>query len=124
MKVDLSFFTQREFTKGENELPTVDEDTMVKAFARMLKEVRKASGYTLKQVAAETGVAFQSIARYEIGENIPNLIQAYKLAYFYEMSLHDMFFWGFLLLTNVIPEFDKGAWELYKQQAKEKKNQG
>ena len=71
-------------------------DEMANAFACCLKELRKFKGYTLKQVADGTEIPFQTIARYESGENTPSIIQAFKLAYFYNIELTDMFLAGYI----------------------------
>jgi transcriptional regulator with XRE-family HTH domain len=45
----------------------------------------------LKKVSEGTNIPFQTIARYESGENTPSIVQAYKLAYFYKFPLSDIF---------------------------------
>ena len=72
---------------------------MAQSLARALKVLRKYRGYSLKQVSEGTDIPFQTIARYENGENIPSVIQAYKLAYFYDFSVNEMFILG--LFQNI-----------------------
>lgn len=94
MIINATFFTGL----FENNFETIeaDEEEMQKAFADALKELRKYNNYTLKQVAKGTEIPFQTIARYESGENTPSIIQAFKLAYFYDISINDMFLLGYI----------------------------
>ena len=94
MLVNGTFFTW--LTNANNEEFEVTEEEMANAFACCLKELRKFKGYTLKQVADGTEIPFQTIARYESGENTPSIIQAFKLAYFYNIELTDMFLAGYI----------------------------
>ena len=94
MLVNGTFFTRLDGADGEEF--TVSEEEMKAAFATCLKELRKYKKYTLKQISNETGIPIQTIARYESGENTPSVIQALKLAYFYQIELHDMFLAGYI----------------------------
>lgn len=94
MLVNGTFFTR--LLDKNNEEFEVTEEEMANAFAVCLKELRKYKGYTLKQVSDGTEIPFQTIARYESGENIPSIIQAFKLSYFYKMELNDMFLAGYV----------------------------
>lgn len=95
MKVDAGYFGNAFFANqiGEAERE-IDEETMARSLAKALKVLRLWHGYTLKKVGEATDIPFQTIARYENGENIPGVIQAYKLACFYKFSLNDMFLLG------------------------------
>ena len=95
----------------------VDESELEKAFAKCLQELRKYKNYSLKQVEKGTEIPFQTIARYEKGENVPSILQAYKLSYFYKLPMDIMFQAGLIKDENredlfreygVIPEdFDE-----------------
>ena len=74
----------------------VPEEEMRVAFAEALKELRKFNEYTLKQVSNGTEIPLQTVARYESGENTPSVIQAFKLAYFYNIDIQDMFLLGYI----------------------------
>lgn len=95
MKVNVNFFANASFEKQQGgSLLEVEEDEMALGFAKALKVLRLYNGYTLKKVGEATEIPFQTIARYESGENVPSVIQAYKLAYFYKFSVNDMFLLG------------------------------
>jgi len=96
MKVNVSYFANVEFAQEEDNQWEVDEEEMAASLAKSLKAIRKYKGLSLNQVSKETEIPFQTIARYENGENIPSIIQAYKLAYFYEISINDMFLIGLI----------------------------
>ena len=72
----------------------LNEEELAKALARALKALRKYNEYSLQTVSAGTEIPFQTIARYENGENIPSILQAYKLARFYQFPLNDLFSLG------------------------------
>lgn len=91
MKMNVSYFTNIEFEQEKDKNWEIDEEEMAVSLARALKALRKYRGYSLKTVSEATGIPFPTIARYESGENIPGVIQAYKLAYFYEFPLGDIF---------------------------------
>lgn len=74
----------------------VPEEEMREAFANALKELRKYNNYTLKQVSNGTEIPLQTIARYENGENTPSVVQAFKLAYFFNIDIQDMFLLGYI----------------------------
>lgn len=112
MKVNATYFT--DLTNANDEEFEESEETMAKAFACCLKEIRQYKKLTLKQVAEATEIPFQTIARYENGENIPSVIQAYKLSYFYRMDLNEMFRAGYVcdsdresIFAELFPEYDK-----------------
>lgn len=70
------------------------EEEAAKAFAVAIKELRKYLRYTLKQVENGTGINFQSIARYEKGENIPSLTHALRIAEFYKIDIYNILLAG------------------------------
>lgn len=96
MKVNVSYFANVEFAQEEDNQWDVEEEEMAESLAKALKAIRKYKGLSLNEVSKETEIPFQTIARYENGENIPSIIQAYKLAYFYEFSINDMFLIGLI----------------------------
>lgn len=107
MKVNVGYFSkENDCTEWE-----IEEEEMAQSLARALKALRKYRKYSLKTVSERTGIPFQTIARYESGENIPSTIQAYKLAYFYQFSLNDMFVLG--LTENLEEEYTEilDAWK-------------
>lgn len=100
MKVDVGYFTNAPFDKqAGGRLWEVEEEEMAAGLAKALKALRLWHGYSLKKVSEQTDIPFQTIARYENGENVPSVIQAYKLAYFYQFSINDMFLLG--LFENI-----------------------
>lgn len=56
-------------------------------FPKILRDLRKASGYTLIEVAEKLDVAYQSYQAYERGVALPNLKNFVKLADLYDVSL-------------------------------------
>lgn len=94
MLVSGTFFTRLVDENGEEF--EVTEEEMENAFACCLKELRKYKGYTLKQVAEGTGIPIPTVARYESGENVPSVIQAFKFSYFYRLDINDMFLAGYV----------------------------
>lgn len=94
MKINGTYFT-RLFDKNFEEFETTEEE-IAKAFAKGLKDIRKYKNLTLKQVAEGTDIPFPTIARYESGENIPSVIQAFKLSYFYRIEINDIFKAGYI----------------------------
>lgn len=103
MKVNVSYFSNMKFDIEEDNKWEVEEEEMAKSLARALKAIRNVERYSLKTVSEKTDIPFQTIARYENGENIPSIIQAYKLAYFYQIPINDMFLIG-LFNTDKLEE--------------------
>lgn len=56
-------------------------------FPKILRNLRKASGYTLIEVAEKLDIAYQSYQAYERGVALPNLKNFVKLADLYDVSL-------------------------------------
>lgn len=55
-----------------------------------LKQLRKQSGKTQKEVAEKLGIAYQSYQAYELGITVPTLQNFIKLAKFYDVSYDDL----------------------------------
>ena len=72
----------------------ISDEAIAQNLAKALKALRKHKGYSLQKVSEGTAIPFQTIARYESGENVPSVIQAYKLACFYQFPLNDIFLLG------------------------------
>ena len=70
------------------------EEQLQKSFACALRVLRKYKRLSLQSVGESTDIPFQTVARYESGENVPSVVQALKLAHFYEISLNEMFVLG------------------------------
>lgn len=79
---------------NQDQCREVSDEEAEQSLARALKALRLYHKLSLKKVSEQTGIPFQTIARYENGENIPSVIQAYKLAYFYRFSINDMLVLG------------------------------
>lgn len=96
MKVNVGYFSNIKFQNQSDREWEIEEEEMAQSLARALKVLRKYRGYSLKQVSEGTAIPFQTIARYENGENVPSVIQAFKLARFYDFSVNHMFILGLL----------------------------
>lgn len=57
------------------------------AMKNNLRSVRKHKGYSLRKVADEIGMSFQSLSHYEIGIRVPTITLLSKLSKFYEVSI-------------------------------------
>lgn len=55
-----------------------------------LKMLREQYGYTLKQVAEQLGIAYQSYHAYERGLTVPTLQNFIKLAKLYDVSMEEL----------------------------------
>ncbi len=58
--------------------------------AENLKALREQYGYTLKDVAKQLGITYQSYHAYERGLTVPTLQNFIKLAKLYDVSLDDL----------------------------------
>lgn len=61
-------------------LELVAKERKPTVFGRRLRELREARGLSLPKLGELTGIAFQTIAKYERGENLPNWKAVEKLA--------------------------------------------
>ena len=55
-----------------------------------LKEQRLLQGLTQVELAKATGIPQSTVSAWELGKNIPNIIDCIKLADFYGISLDDL----------------------------------
>ncbi len=58
--------------------------------SKNLKMLRTQYGYTMKYVAQQLGIAYQSYQCYERGLTVPTLQNYIKLARLYDVSLDDL----------------------------------
>lgn len=70
------------------------EGGVASAFARGLKRLRNYKNLTYADVSRGTEIIYQTIARYENEINIPTIVQAIKLACFYEISIEGILWVG------------------------------
>lgn len=59
-------------------------------YGKEIKLTRKSFNYTQVEVAKATGIPQSTISAWELGKNIPNIIDCIKLADFYGISLDDL----------------------------------
>ncbi|MGT2846410.1 helix-turn-helix domain-containing protein [Streptococcus massiliensis] len=52
--------------------------------------LRKKQGMSQEKLAEELGVSRQTIAKWEVGNSVPDLVLAAKLATFFDISLEDL----------------------------------
>ena len=57
--------------------------------ALTFKGARVNAGYTQEQVCKEMGIAVSTLSYWENGKKFPNVLQAYKLAKLYGITLDD-----------------------------------
>ena len=55
-----------------------------------LRELRKKSKLTLKQVAAKTGICIQTLSRYELGQREPNIRNLQILSRVFEVPIEQL----------------------------------
>ena len=58
--------------------------------AENLKALRYKNGYTLEAIAEITSVSRQSVAKWEVGSSVPDIINCVKLASLYKISLDEL----------------------------------
>lgn len=58
--------------------------------SKNLKDLRKASGMTQKQVAEKLQIAYQSYQAYELGLTVPTLKNFIKLTKLFDVSYEDL----------------------------------
>ncbi len=63
-----------------------------------LKLLRKSKGFSQEEVAEKINVSRQSVAKWENGESIPDVIKCSELADLYEVTLDE------LVYSNITPE--------------------
>lgn len=75
---------------------TVDafDDTIKKAFGNSLHELREYCQITLKELSKETEIPFQSLSVYERGKTAPSIAQAYRIAFYFGLSVDDFIEYG------------------------------
>lgn len=56
-------------------------------FSEILRNLRKASGKNIREVASETGLSFDNLGRYERNDNEPNIATLIILADYYHVTL-------------------------------------
>lgn len=62
----------------------------MQTFGEKLRQEREKRGWSLSDLSKRSGVAMQSISRYESGRAFPNLMSALGLADALEMSLDEL----------------------------------
>lgn len=80
---------------------TITEEQAIEGIAKGLKRTRKWRGKTLKETEAATGIPHPTISRYENGENIPSIVQMFKLCTFYKLGIRQILMVGVTDETNV-----------------------
>jgi len=58
--------------------------------AENLKTLRYKNGYTLEAIAEIISVSRQSVAKWEVGDSVPDIINCVKLASLYKISLDEL----------------------------------
>lgn len=100
----------------ENANQIVSDEQVAKAFASTIKAIRKYKEVSLSEVARSTGIPFQTIARYENGENIPSFIQMLKITQFFQIHLETILRIGLLQDPDIeIPAYYEEEKKGYKE---------
>lgn len=76
-------------------------------FAKNLAYLRKHNNLTLEQFSKEVGVSRSTLANYERGIRVPDLMTASKLATFFNCSLDDMVFNGMEIDIKKLKKIEK-----------------
>ncbi len=77
----------------ENKNILNDEEIKI-AFGSSLRELRECLNMTQKDLAEAVDVPRQSLSVYERGETAPTIIQAYKIAKFFNLCIDDFIIYG------------------------------
>ena len=80
---------------------TITEQQAIDGLAKGLKRIRKWREKTLKETEAATGIPHPTISRYENGENIPSVVQMFKLCTFYKVEIKQILMIGIKQETEV-----------------------
>ena len=70
------------------------DDTVKKAFGNSLRELREYCQITLKDLSKATEIPFQSLSVYERGKTAPSIAQAYRIAFYFGLSVDDFIEYG------------------------------
>ena len=87
-----------------------DENDLYKAFAYTLKILREHKKLTLKKLGEAIEMPPQTINRYENGENIPTIIQALKIADFFNITIELFILMGIIAIeenADILPLYDQ-----------------
>ena len=98
--------------KGDNPYAgrEFDESELYKAFGYTLKILREHKKLTLKKLGEEIEMPPQTINRYENGENIPTIIQALKIADYFNMSIELFILMGIIAIeesADILPLYNQ-----------------
>jgi transcriptional regulator with XRE-family HTH domain len=90
--------------KGENPYKgrEFDETELYKAFGYTLKKLREHKKLSLKSLGEIIDMPPQTINRYENGTNIPTIIQALKIADFFNLSIELFILMGLIAIEENI----------------------
>ena len=58
--------------------------------SKNLKELRRISGYTQREIAEKIGITYQSYQAYELGLTVPTLQNFIKLAKLFDVSYEEL----------------------------------
>lgn len=72
--------------------------------AENIVRLRKQFGLTQEQLAAQVGVTFQSVSKWETGQTLPDVVLLPKLAGIFEVSIDALL--GYLPSQNKISEYE------------------
>lgn len=87
-----------------------DESELYNAFGHTLKTLREYKQLTLKKLGEAIEMPPQTINRYEKGENIPTIIQALKIADFFNISIELFILMGLFAIeenADIIPYYSQ-----------------
>ena len=76
-----------------NFINSMDEE-VTKAYGKSLKTLREHTGITQVELAELTKIPRQSISVYERGTTIPTVLQAYKIALYFGLTIDDFIVYG------------------------------
>ena len=100
----------------ENTTQIVSDEQVAQAFSSTIKAIRKYKELSLTEVSRSTGIPFQTIARYENGENIPSFIQMLKITQFFHIHLETILRIGLLQDPDIeIPAYYEEEKKGYKE---------
>jgi transcriptional regulator with XRE-family HTH domain len=93
----------------EHRLVVMHDESLRKEFGARLKALRKQKNWSQKELAAQVGIRFQQLNKYESGLNVPPADMLLKLAHVLDVSV------DFLLTGNPLEDSPLASSRLFRR---------